>query len=136
METRSFVPTWRACPDPVELVVRPTSEWFAGRKAIRFALFADGELVFGDAFTVLHQDICRAQSVAGAPAIIVGSCRQTEAVWRAHTVQYFGSGGGNEDRLRWARSFLRELKSWVEAISAMGQDPLKETEHEWYERTH
>ena len=68
METLYFKPLWRDYDQdvPLEMVCGPTKEWLAAvtplirtMRVIRFAVLQNGEILVGDAYTVLHRDLAR-----------------------------------------------------------------------------
>jgi hypothetical protein len=120
----TFTPNWRPSGE-LEVVLQPTARWFAAVtktnvRAVRFALMEDGDLYFGDAFHVLHQDICCLRGPEDAAPIFVGALIDIDGIWRFGTVQFFMRGGNS---VPMARKILRKYSDWRTAVRAMRQDP-------------
>jgi len=121
----------------VEIVSEPSRRWFLdvtptegnGCRIVRFALMTDGVLYFGDAYHVLHHDMCQARGSVGditTEAIVVGAMVQMpkDGCWHFANAQLFGHTT-DDDVLTTTRGLLRALVVWPEVVAAMEQtDPL------------
>lgn len=135
MKRRRFLPEWRAAKEEIELVLRPTREWFNalmpdenGNVTVRFSFMDDGELYFGDAYTVMHADIMRLRGEGTRDTersfpVFLGTLSRVDNVWRFGIVQAAVCGGPRSvSRLR---GLLRHHDDWREVVTVLGQDPTE-----------
>ncbi len=115
----SFIPRWRTSGE-IEVVLHPHAGWFRKFQSVRFALMEDGDLLFGDANVVMHEDMCGSISNSGAKPLLAGIMLLQKGVWRFGYVQYFATGS---NRATTAKKLLRKNTDWLEAMRALGQDP-------------
>jgi hypothetical protein len=131
MKTIEYVPRWRHATEPVQLVTSPTKEWMEKHKewGLRFALMPDGEIYFGDSYTVLHKDMCafkikvepahRYSATEERPVIIgVLFWGPTVKRWRVCFLQWFMTGASDEP-VHGAR-FLRRVIPWADLENMVG----------------
>ena len=127
MKTYRYTPAWRAAHGPIEVVQRPTAEWFGKLVPdndvlmFRFALTKDGELYFGDGFTVLHRDIMQLRGPSNEEPLLIGAVRKIGEYWYVFTAQYW-CAPKNEVSL--AKRLLPRLPEWQDAVFALGNDPF------------
>lgn len=114
-----FTPRWRRSAE-VEVVLHPGPAWFSRLTHARFALMEDGDLFWGDANTVLHQDMCQIEGPSKANAMVVGIVVKLEGKWRFGYVQQFLAASSD---LAQARKLLRKVVDWREDVRALGNDP-------------
>ena len=103
METLQYTPRWRGGNEPVTLVESPTKRWLLEcKRGVRFSLLADGRIVFGDATTVLHKDICSAGAglLKNGTGLVAGVLVREGGRWRFYALQYFVGGGVPEHAAR------------------------------------
>ena len=140
MRTHKYIPAWRlksGDKSTVEIVSEPTATWFRevtpsdgnDCRIVRFALMTDGVLYFGDAYNVLHHDMCQARgNVEGVitEPIVVGVMVQMpeDGCWHMANAQLFGHAT-DDDVLTTTRGLLRALTVWPDVVAALEQtDPL------------
>ena len=120
MKRRIFIPRWRHCEDRIELVARPTNVWFAAleHRHARFCVLANGEIWWGDGYTVLHQDICHANDGENhVMAAGVLKIYKLEDGWVVLNTQHFANGTTTD----WiCKGFLQRLTPWIEVEELMG----------------
>jgi hypothetical protein len=119
----------------VEIVSEPDRRWFLNvtpcgndSRIVRFALMTDGVLYFGDAYHVLHHDMCQARGAVGdvttEPLVVGVMVQMQDGLWYLSNAQLFGHGH-DDDVLTTTRGLLRALTVWPSVVAAMEQtDPL------------
>ena len=131
-----YSPKWRKGA-PVEYVTDPDAAWFASlrrwgdengsddeRRGARFALMTDGTLYFGDAYDVVHWDICQCRGAQDERPLYVGILVQVDGEWRRGLTQLFGHGY-EDDASRWLSRLLPRMENWRAVVAALGgKDPM------------
>lgn len=144
MEIRRIKPQWRHFnqDNPIEIVTRPTREWFdrltpvGNARLARFAVLQTGDVLFGDAFHVLHQDMARVgvecwleedghtyQNGWFEP-LVGGSImfdRATE-LWRIALLQFYGYD--RKGSIARFKPLSRRLSTWTHVAKTLGNDPM------------
>lgn len=133
MKTIEYRPRWRTCKEPLTLVQCPSRGWFMkltptnkdGRRVARFALMCDGSVLWGDAYNVLHKDMCLCRNEKEDSPILIGVLVIDQwwgrAAWRlkatVRMIQWF-MGNPKDDRAwKAARSLLDRLEPWYTTSS-------------------
>ena len=125
-KTLRFVPRWRNTKEPIELITHPTAEWFAELKCrhARFVVSATGDIYWGDAYTVVHQDIMsvgRGHHLgAKTCGLLAGVVKlwESDPRWTVVNTQFFANGttcGKIE------QSFLRSNVAWQRVEKMLGR---------------
>ena len=142
METIEVIPTWRHSTTPITLVAEPTLAWMHEHAewGLRFSLQSDGRIWWGDAFTVLHADICRFHAqhapdinpsfIDKTTAICVGVLmrgKKSPERWRLVYVQWFMTAERNDPQF--AKPFLTRITTWNDVVGQLG-DVVYETVNE------
>lgn len=136
MLKRKFKPTWRNYGGDVEIVTDPTSAWFAALtpfgalRCVRYAIMEDGEVLWGDAYHVLHKDIAHLGRVVVRPdgdrdevlPLLGGSFIRRDRLWSVGICQFYGKA--REASILRASGLLRRSAAWPLVVRAMGNDPF------------
>lgn len=144
MEIRRVRPSWRKYGQdaPIEIVTNPNRDWFErltplnGMKLARFAVLQTGEILYGDAFHVLHQDIkwlgeeCWIQKEGepwqdGKFLPLVGGSVLFDSktnLWRVALIQFYGHG--REGSIARFKPLSERLTSWHDLVNTLGNDPM------------
>lgn len=121
MKTYKYFPKWRKTSVKITVVQFPDAQWFANvkpiheerkRQMVRFALMSDGELYFGDAFDVIHHDICQIVGPAKSGPLLVGVMdNPDQGSWKILNTQWF-MGAPSDETTRDAKKLLSHFDSW------------------------
>ncbi len=145
MQIRRIKPSWRGYKkdEPIEVVSNPNREWFdrltplGTQRLARFAVLQTGELLFGDAYYVLHQDMkwlgdeCWIHGEDHEPwqngrfeALVGGSILFDPAtnLWRIALIQFYGYN--RDGSIARFKPLSERLTSWHDLVTTLGNDPM------------
>lgn len=143
MQIRKVIPSWRMYKqDPIEIVSNPNREWFEritplnGMRLARFAVLQTGEILYGDAFHVLHQDMkwigeeCwihgeREPWQDGKFLPLVGGSILFDPatnLWRIALIQFYGYN--RDGSIARFKPLSERLTSWHDLVTTLGNDPM------------
>lgn len=133
MKITEWIPKWRHCLTPIEIIEHPSLEWFEAREHTRFAVLEDGRVIWGAGDTIIHGDITRAAPQLGWPkAIGCGVLMRCEGhPWFLCALEA-PWGRGTEERANFER-LLHRLASWIADTKWLG--PVQQGPLEKFERT-
>lgn len=144
MQHYRYKPKWRLKnPDDnvwVTVYRKPDPDWFercvmrveGGHRFVRFALMANGEMYFGDGYSVIHWDICQINGPGGAGPLLVGVVVNRGSGWRVENVQWFLGSVKDERATVDGRGLLSVIPEWKDAVWAMvGHDPDRIWDDPW-----
>lgn len=144
MRIRQVIPAWRKYESktPISIVSDPTRDWFdnltplGNHKLARFVVLQTGEILFGDAYHVLHADIkwlgldCWIEKEGdrwedGKLEPLVGGSivfDPSNNTWRVALIQFYGYG--RDGSIVRFGQLSKRLTTWQDLCHTLGNDPM------------
>ena len=121
MKTYKYTPAYaKDKTRKVTVVKHPDAQWFANikpiheegkRQMVRFALMSDGEIYFGDAFDIIHHDICQIVGPRKCGPLLVGVMDNDGEGWKVLNCQWF-LGAPSEEAFEDGHHLIQKLEDW------------------------